>query len=88
MVRSVEEILIQEAGVSADLVAKAKERLKDDQSLQDFGDALCDLGALDAAAWARSLATYYGLPFSDEVALAEDAGDILDSVPLSFAKQY
>ena len=83
--RSVEEILIQEAGLSADIVVKAKERLKDDQ---DLGDALCDLGALDATTWARSLATYYDLPFSDEVTLAEDAGDLVDSVPLSFAKQY
>ena len=83
--RSVEEILIQEAGVSAELVAKAKERLKDGK---DLGDALCDLGALDAATWARLLASYYGLPFSDEVDLAEDAADLLDRVPLSFAKQY
>ena len=39
--RSVEEILLHEAGVPADLLAKAHERLKDHQ---DLGDALIELG--------------------------------------------
>ena len=33
--RSVEEILLHEAGVPADLLAKAHERLKDHQDLSD-----------------------------------------------------
>ena len=84
-VRSVEDILIQEAGVSADILSKAKERLKDDK---DLGDVLCEIGALDAETWARSLAGYYGLPYSDVVDPAEDAAALLNSVPLSFAKNY
>lgn len=83
--RSVEAILIQEAGVSADVLSKAKERLKDDK---DLGDVLGEIGALDAETWARCLANYYGLPYSQTVEPAEDAAGLLDRVPLSFAKHY
>lgn len=85
VVRSVEDILLQEAGVSADILAKAKERLRDDKTL---GDALSELGALDAAGWARTQATYYGLPYSETVTLSEHAGELLAKVPLLFAKQH
>ncbi len=84
-VRSVEDILIHEAGVSADTLAKAKERVKDDK---DLGEALRELGALDAATWAKMLALYYGLPYSAEVTLGEQAAELLARVPLAFAKHY
>ncbi|MBI3799506.1 MAG: type II secretion system ATPase GspE [Deltaproteobacteria bacterium] len=85
MVRSVEDILIHEAGVSADTLAKAKERVKDDK---DLGEALRELGALDAATWAKLQALYYGLPYSAEVTLGEQAAELLARVPLAFAKHY
>ncbi len=83
--RSVEDILIQEAGVPADILARAKERLRDDK---DLGDALRGLGALDAAAWAKAQATYYQLPYSETVNADECQRELLARVPLAFAKQY
>jgi general secretion pathway protein E len=84
-VRSVEDILLQEAGVSADILAKAKERLRDDKTL---GDALSELGALDAVGWARAQAIYYSLPYSDTIALGERGEELLAKAPLLFAKQH
>ena len=85
VVRSVEDILIQEAGIPADTLAKAKERLKD---ARDLGEALRELGALDAASWAKVQALYYGLSYSAEVTLGEHAAELLARVPLAFAKHY
>lgn len=85
VVRSMEDILLQEAGVSADILVKAKERLKDDKTL---GDALSELGALDAAGWARAQAIYYSLPYSEAIALGDQAEELLAKVPLLFAKQH
>jgi hypothetical protein len=85
VVRSVEDILIQDAGIPADILAKAKERIKDDK---DLGEALRDLGALDYTTWAKIQALYYGLPYSDEVLLGEHAADLLARIPLAFAKHY
>jgi general secretion pathway protein E len=85
VVRSVEDILIQEAGVSADTLVKAKERLKDGK---DLGDALRELDALDAPAWAHAQATYYGLPYSETVTPGELSAELLTRVPLAFAKHY
>jgi general secretion pathway protein E len=85
VVRSVEDILIQEAGISADTLAKAKERLKDDK---DLGEALRELGALNAATWAKVQAMYFGLPYSEDIPLSDHAFDLLARVPLAFAKHY
>ncbi|HEV8716114.1 MAG TPA: type II secretion system ATPase GspE [Candidatus Binatia bacterium] len=85
VVRSVEDILIQEAGIPADILAKAKERLKNDK---DLGEILRELGALDAATWAKAQALYYGLPYGDKVTLGEHAAELLARVPLAFAKHY
>ncbi|HXG21459.1 MAG TPA: type II secretion system ATPase GspE [Methylomirabilota bacterium] len=85
VVRSVDDILLQEAGVPADLLAKAKERVKAEQSL---GDVLHELGALSPSTWARILATYYGLPYSEVVTLDADVGALLARVPLAFARQH
>jgi len=85
VVRSVEDILIHEAGIPADTLAKAKERVKDDK---DLGEALRELGALDAATWAKIQALYFGLPYSEEVPLGEHTAEILARVPLAFAKHY
>jgi hypothetical protein len=82
---TVEEILLHEAGVPADLLAKAQERLKDHQ---DLGDALIELGALSAAGWARTQAAYYGLPYSETVPLGEHTSGLLERVPLTFTKQH
>jgi len=76
---------MQEAGVPADTLAKAKERLRDNQ---DLGDALCELGALSSAGWARVQASYYGLTYSEVLNLDEQHSELLARVPLSFAKQY
>ena len=83
--RSVEEILIQEAGVPADVLAKARERLKPDK---DLGDALREIGALDAKKWAQVQATFYGLTYSESLHWEEKSAELLSRVPLAFAKQY
>lgn len=85
VVRSLEDILLQEAGVSLDILAKAKERLKDDKTL---GEALSELGVLDAAGWARTQALYYSLPYSDTITFGEQSGELLTQVPFPFAKQH
>jgi len=84
-VRSVEDILIQEAGIPADILARAKERLREDK---DLGEALRELGALDAAAWAKVQATFYHLPYRETVNGDECQQELLARVPLAFAKQY
>ena len=83
--RSVEEILIQEAGVPADALAKARERLKPDK---DLGDALRELGALDANGWAKVQAAYYGLSYRETLPWDGKNTELLARVPLAFAKQY
>ena len=83
--RSVEDILIQEAGVPADILARAKERLREEK---DLGEALRELGALDAAAWARTQATFYQLPYRTTANGDEHQQELLARVPLAFAKQY
>jgi general secretion pathway protein E len=81
----VEDILLQEAGVSVDILAKAKERLKDDK---DLGEVLGELGVLDAQAWARTQAIYYGLPYSETITPGECSAELLARVPLAFAKHH
>ena len=79
--RSVEDVLIHEAGVSADILEKAKERLKDE----------CELGALDAGQWAQTLASYYGLPYRetlDPLSPSGEQSDLIARIPLPFAKRY
>ena len=83
--RSVEDVLTHEAGVPADILEKAKERLKDEH---DLGDALCELGAIDAAQWAQTLASFYDLPYSETLDLENEQSDLLTQVPLPFAKRY
>lgn len=85
VVRSVEDLLRQEARISEEILKKARERLKDDKNL---GDVLGELGALTAADWARVQALYYDLPYSPTITLGERASDLLAQVPLTFAKQY
>lgn len=85
VVRSVEDVLRQEVGLSQEILTKARERLKDDKNL---GDVLDELGALDALGWARVQASYYGLPYSPTITLGEHANELLAQVPLAFAKQH
>jgi general secretion pathway protein E len=84
-VRSVENILIHEAGIPAETLSKAKERLKDNK---DLGEALRELGALNAPTWAKTLASYYDLPYSEAVTVDEQAIGFLARLPLAFAKQH
>jgi general secretion pathway protein E len=83
--RSVEDILCQEAGISEETLTKAKERLKDDKNL---GDVLNELGVLDAVDWARVQAIYYDLPYSSTITLGAQASELFARVPLTFAKQH
>lgn len=83
--RSLDDILLHEVGIAPEVLAKAKERLKENQRL---GDALREAGALDAATWARVQARYYSLPYEDTIRFGEQAADLLARVPFAFAKQH
>lgn len=85
VMRSVEDILLAEAGVPLDILTKARERLKEDKTL---GDVLSELGVLSAAEWARVQATYYNLPYSETLTFGEHADELLTKVPSLFAKQH
>ena len=65
---SLEELLVEQAHLSAETLEKAHERQRDGKGL---GDVLLEMGAIDSSTWARALATHYGLPFRDQ--LPEDA---------------
>jgi general secretion pathway protein E len=85
VVRLLEEILIQEAGIPAETLAKARERVRPDK---DLGDALRELGVLDARGWAKAQAAYYGLSYRETLQWDGKNAELLSRVPLAFAKQY
>jgi general secretion pathway protein E len=79
-----EDLLIARTGVSSELVARARERQRDGKSLPD---ALRELGALDGPAWARALAGAYDLPFAADLATADVDGELLDRLPMQYARR-
>jgi general secretion pathway protein E len=82
---SLEELLVEQAHLSAETLEKAHERQRDGKGL---GDVLLEMGAIDSSTWARALATHYGLPFRDQ--LPEDGSilDLIEELPINFAKRH
>jgi general secretion pathway protein E len=71
-------------GIPADVLAHARERRRDGRTL---AETLADLGAADAAAFARALADAAGLPFA-AVPPALPARELVDAVPMAYAKRH
>ena len=62
--KSLEACLIEQGAVSEAIIEKARERQRDGKRL---GDVLQEMGAIDGQAWARALASHYGLPFIEQL---------------------
>jgi len=82
--KSLEAFLIDQGTVSEETLEKARERQRDGKGL---GDVLQEMGAIDSGTWARVQADHYGLPFSDH--LPEDAAilELINPLPINFAKR-
>jgi len=82
--RSLEALLLQYGNLSEEVLEKARERQRDGKGL---GDVLQEMGAIDSTTWARALAQHYGIPFREQLP-QEDVLDLVQQVPINFAKRY
>jgi general secretion pathway protein E len=82
--RSLEAFLLEQGTVSEETLDKARERQRDGKGL---GDVLQEMGAIDPGTWAQTLAQHFGLPFSER--LPDDAGvlELINQLPINFAKR-
>ena len=83
--KSLEACIIEEGSISEAILERARERQREGKRL---GDVLREMGAIDSHAYARALATHYGLPFLD--GLPEDdptASECVELLPINFAKR-
>jgi general secretion pathway protein E len=82
--RSLEAFLIEQGTVSEETIEKARERQRDGKGL---GDVLQEMGAIDPGTWAESLAKHFGLPFSER--LPDDGAvlELINQLPINFAKR-
>ena len=82
--RSLEAFLIEQGTVSEETLEKARERQRDGKGL---GDVLQEMGAIDPGTWAQTLAQHFGLPFSEH--LPDDASvlELINQLPINFAKR-
>lgn len=81
---SLEAALLQYGNLSEEVLEKARERQREGKGL---GDVLQEMGAIDSTTWARLLAQHFGLPFAEQLAV-EDVLDLVQQVPITFAKRY
>ncbi len=82
--RSLEALLVQYGNLTQEVLEKARERQRDGKGL---GDVLQEMGVIDSTTWARALAQHYGLPFREKLP-DEDVLDLVQLVPINFAKRY
>jgi len=82
--RSLEAFLLEQGTVSEETLDKARERQRDGKGL---GDVLQEMGAIDPGTWAQTLAQHFGLPFSER--LPDDGGvlELINQLPINFAKR-
>jgi len=83
-VRSFEESLVDQGTISAETLDKARERLRDGKTL---GEVLQEMGAIDSRSWARALAEHFGLPFSERLPETDELLDLINQLPINFAKR-
>ncbi|HVO22008.1 MAG TPA: type II secretion system ATPase GspE [Candidatus Margulisiibacteriota bacterium] len=82
--RSLEAFLVEEGGVSEETLEKARERQRDGKAL---GDVLQEMGAIDPKRWAEALAKHFGLPFSERLPEDGDVLELINQLPINFAKR-
>ncbi len=82
--RSLEAFLLEQGTISEETLDKARERQRDGKGL---GDVLQEMGAIDPGTWAETLAKHFGLPFSER--LPDDGGvlELINQLPINFAKK-
>ena len=81
------EILVAEAGLKAELLAKALGRQAEEGGL--IGEILVRLGHITEVQLMRALAMQYEEPFLETLPRAEDIDDALvQQIPIGFAKQH
>jgi len=83
--KSLEACLIEQGAVSEAIIEKARERQRDGKRL---GDVLQEMGAIDGQAWARAMASHFGLPFIEQLPDDGTAAACVDKLPINFAKRY
>ncbi len=83
--KSLEACLIEQGAVSEAIIEKARERQRDGKRL---GDVLQEMGAVDPAAWARAMASHFGLPFIEKLPDDGTAAEYVNKLPINFAKRY
>ena len=83
--KSLEACLIEQGAVSEAIIEKARERQRDGKRL---GDVLQEMGAIDGQAWARAMASHFGLPFVEHLPDDGTAAECVDKLPINFAKRY
>jgi general secretion pathway protein E len=83
--KSLEACLIEQGAVSEAIIEKARERQRDGKRL---GDVLQEMGAIDGQAWARAMASHFGLPFIEHLPDDGTAAECVNKLPINFAKRY
>ncbi|MGH7859049.1 MAG: type II secretion system ATPase GspE, partial [Candidatus Binatia bacterium] len=81
---ALETRLVHETGIDLEVLARARERLRDGQ---DLGDVLLEMGVVTADRWGEVLARHYGLPFVDTLSLEGVPLDLVTRLPIQFAKR-
>ncbi|MBI2962528.1 MAG: type II secretion system ATPase GspE [Deltaproteobacteria bacterium] len=80
-----EASLVRDAGIAPEVLDRARERLRDGK---DLGEVLLEMGAVSALRWAQIVASYYGLPFVEQLPAETVAPELLVRLPIQFAKRH
>ena len=80
-----EASLVRDAGIAAEMLDRARERLRDGR---DLGDVLLEMGAVTPARWGEIQARYFGLPFVGTLNQEAVPLDLIALLPIQFAKRH
>ncbi|MEO8604820.1 MAG: type II secretion system ATPase GspE [bacterium] len=83
--KSLEACLIEQGAVSEAIIEKARERQRDGKRL---GDVLQEMGAIDGRAFAKAMASHFGLPYTEQLPDDGTAAEYANTLPINFAKRY
>ena len=81
---SIEASLLEQGAISTETLDKAREKQRDGKGL---GDVLLEMGAIDSATWARTIARHFGLPFTEKLPEDADILPLISPLPINFAKR-
>jgi general secretion pathway protein E len=81
---SIEASLLEQGAISTETLDKAREKQRDGKGL---GDVLLEMGAIDSATWARTIASHFGLPFTEKLPEDADILPLISPLPINFAKR-